>query len=39
MLATGLLGAAQLAEAQEALATGTAADLSPGLVTAWGRRR
>jgi SAM-dependent methyltransferase len=38
MLATGLLDAGQFAEAQQALATGTAADLSPGLVTAWGRR-
>ncbi|MER8186003.1 methyltransferase domain-containing protein [Kitasatospora sp. NPDC094015] len=36
MLATGMLDAEQLAEAQEALATGAVADLSPGLITAWG---
>ena len=38
MLATGLLDAGQLAQAQEALAAGTADDLPPGLITAWGRR-
>ncbi|WP_405009006.1 class I SAM-dependent methyltransferase [Kitasatospora sp. NBC_01539] len=38
MLATGLVDAAQFAAAQEALASGTADDLSPGLITAWGRR-
>ncbi|MEU9133025.1 methyltransferase domain-containing protein [Kitasatospora sp. NPDC048540] len=38
MLATGLVDAAVLGEAERALAEGTAADLSPGLITAWGRR-
>ncbi|WP_371483702.1 class I SAM-dependent methyltransferase [Kitasatospora sp. NBC_00315] len=37
MLATGLIDATGLAEAQEALASGAVADLSPGLITAWGR--
>ncbi|MFC9324230.1 class I SAM-dependent methyltransferase [Kitasatospora sp. NPDC057015] len=37
MLATGIVDARQLAEAEASLASGTAADLSPGLVTAWGR--
>ncbi|MFF1873176.1 class I SAM-dependent methyltransferase [Kitasatospora herbaricolor] len=38
MLATGLVDAALLTEAAESIASGTVADLSPGLVTAWGRR-
>ncbi|MEU1423344.1 class I SAM-dependent methyltransferase [Kitasatospora sp. NPDC086009] len=37
MLATGLVDAGLLDEARESLATGTVADLSPGLVTSWGR--
>ncbi|PBC75922.1 methyltransferase family protein [Streptomyces sp. TLI_235] len=38
MLATGLVTPDGLAAAERALAEGTAADLSPGLITAWGRR-
>ncbi|MCU7821084.1 class I SAM-dependent methyltransferase [Kitasatospora sp. DSM 101779] len=38
MLATGLVTPDRLARAERALAEGTAADLSPGLITAWGRR-
>ncbi|MFE2721692.1 class I SAM-dependent methyltransferase [Kitasatospora sp. NPDC059327] len=37
MLATGLVDAGVLDEARAALLSGTVADLSPGLVTAWGR--
>ncbi|MEV6212713.1 class I SAM-dependent methyltransferase [Kitasatospora sp. NPDC051914] len=38
MLTTGLVTENTLAVAEQALADGTAADLSPGLITAWGRR-
>ncbi|GAA1106634.1 class I SAM-dependent methyltransferase [Kitasatospora arboriphila] len=38
VLATGLVTPDQLIRAERALAEGTAADLSPGLITAWGRR-
>ncbi|MFD9130608.1 class I SAM-dependent methyltransferase [Kitasatospora sp. NPDC059571] len=38
MLATGPVDAARLAEARASLLDGTTADLSPGLITAWGRR-
>ncbi|GHH83689.1 methyltransferase [Kitasatospora indigofera] len=38
MLATGLVDAGLLAEAAESITSGSVADLSPGLVTAWGRR-
>ncbi|WP_354644432.1 class I SAM-dependent methyltransferase [Kitasatospora camelliae] len=37
MLATGILDSATLDEARKALTAGTVADLSPGLITAWGR--
>ncbi|WP_406210038.1 methyltransferase domain-containing protein [Kitasatospora sp. NBC_01560] len=37
MLATGIIDAERLAEARESLAAGTVADLSPGLITTWGR--
>ncbi|WP_030276702.1 class I SAM-dependent methyltransferase [Streptomyces sp. NRRL B-24484] len=38
VLATGLVTPDRLVLAERALADGTAADLSPGLITAWGRR-
>lgn len=37
MLATGLVDAELLDEARASLASGTVADLSPGLITSWGR--
>ncbi|MEU6235996.1 class I SAM-dependent methyltransferase [Kitasatospora sp. NPDC047058] len=37
MLATGIIDARRLDQARESLATGAVADLSPGLITAWGR--